>query len=291
MAGAILRGEVRKGGGAPLRGMTGRSLHDALLCVLTDGELRRRLMDDDPTLAEALGGKEAETLKRAHPERLQRLARFMARHFYRERIVRLFRYSRALLVAAGRDALDVLESTAFRSMLDSAVLGSPAAADSVARLVEARLLRDLADRPFGAALVRYEGTLFRVEAGPRRWQAAIAPRNGTPVRSVHARIIELDWNLTPLIAGLRAGAASPPDPVRDPTQLLVALSPRGRVTAIRCSLVVLRLLDALDGQTGTAEAAAAAGLSEAEATLLLSRLTDIGAVEWNPITGNRPPSA
>ncbi len=264
--------------------MTGRSLHDALLRVLTDGELRRRLLDGDPAVASALGGEEAETIRRTDPERLRRLARFMARHFYRERIVRLFRYGRALCLAAGRDPLVILELPAFSFVLDSAVLGSPATAEAVAQLVEARLLTDLADRPFGRTLVRYEGTMFRVEAGVRRWQASPPPHDGMPVRSPHARIIELDWNLTPLIAALRSGAPSRPAPSPECTRLLVALSPRGRVTSVRCPPVVSRLLDALDGHTRLAEAARAAGLGEPEAAALLAKLTEIGAVEWQPFS-------
>lgn len=263
--------------------MTGRSLHDALLRALTDGELRRRLLDGDPTVADALGEAETAVLKRANPERLRRLARFMARHFYRERIVRLFRYSRTLALAKGRDSSVVLESTAFSSLLDSAVLGSPATASAVAQLVEARLLADLSDRPYGAALVGYEGAMFRAEAGPRRWHAPAGARDGIPVRAAHARIIELDWNLTPLIAALRSGASSPPEPVREPTRLLVALSPRGRVTSVRCPDAVLRLLEALDGHTRPAEAARGAGLREGEASALLAKLAEIGAVEWQPV--------
>jgi len=259
--------------------MTGRSLHDALLMVLTDGELRRRLLDGDSTVGDALGNEEADTLKRADPERLGRLARFMARHFYRERIVRLFRWSRTLSLAAGRNPLAVLESAAFRSVVDSAVLGSPASAETVAQLVETRLLADLADRRYGAALVSYEGTMFRVEAGPRNWREPSA-RDGTPARSAQARIIELDWNLAPLIAALRAGNPLPPEPLREPTRLLVVLSPGGRVTSVRCPDPILRLLDALDGVRSPAEAARAAGLREADAGNLLQKLTEIGAVEW-----------
>lgn len=265
--------------------MKGRSLHDALLRALTDAELRRRLTEGGSTVTAELGSQEAETLKRADPERLRRLARFMARHFYRERIVRLFRYSRALCLTRGRDPLVLLDSAEFGSVLDSAILGSPATAEAVAELVEARLLADLDDRPYASALVRYEGTLFRVEAGPRRWHAPATSGDGISVRSPHARIIDLDWNLTPLITALRAGASSLPEPVREPTRLLVALSPRGRVTSVRCPDPILRLLDALDGRRGVAEAASVAGLSEAEAAKLVERLAEIGAVEWWPLAG------
>lgn len=262
--------------------MTGRSLHDALLRVLTDAELRRRVLRGAPGAVKTLGAEEAATLRRADPERLRRMARFMARHFYRERIVRLFRYSRALLASAGLDPLDVMESAAFSAVLDCAVLGSPASADAVAKLVEQRLLPDLADRPYGRDLVTYEGTMFRVEAGPRRWLAGDGNRQGVPARSPSARLVELAWDLTPLLAALRRGDSSPAQPLREPTRLLVALSPRGRVTAVRCPDVVSRLLDALDGRRRAAEAAAAVGMDERDTTALLAQLTDLGAVEWRP---------
>jgi hypothetical protein len=52
---------------------------------------------------------------------------------------------------------------------------------------------------------------------------------------------------------------------------------------VRCPDPVLRLLDALDGRRRPAEAAAAAGLREADATAVLGKLVEIGAVEWQPV--------
>jgi hypothetical protein len=265
--------------------MTGRELHDALLRVLTDGDLRRRLLDEGATAVDPLRGEATAILKGADRERLRRLARFMGRHFYRERIVRLFRSSRALALARGRDPLVVLASPPFSAALDSAVLGSPETADAVARLVEARLLQGLSDCPFGRDLVRYEGTMFRVEAAPRRWNGSPAPREGPPRRSPGARLVEMEWNLVPLIAALRSGAPALPEPPREPTRFLIALSPEGRVSAVRCPDPVKRLLDALDGRRTPGEIASTAGVSEADAERLLEKLADIGAVDWQPSHG------
>jgi hypothetical protein len=265
--------------------MTGRELHDALLRVLTDGDLRGRLLAGDPTVVDPLGDEATAILRRADRERLTRLARFMGRHFYRERIVRLFRYSRALALARGRDPLVVLDSPSFSAALDSAVLGSRETADAVARLVEARLLPDLSDCPFGRDLAGYEGAMFRVEAGPRRWHGSPADRDGLPRRSPNARLIEMEWNLIPLMAALRSGAPSPPEPPREPTRLLIALSPEGRVSTVRCPDPVKRLLDALDGRRTPAEIASTAGMSEADARRLLEQLAGIGALDWQPSPG------
>ena len=266
--------------------MTGRTLHDALLRTLTDGELRQRLLGGDPEGGGLLGPDEARTLARSDPDRLRRMARFMARHFYRERIVRLFRYGRALALKAGHDPLGLLESPEFRALLDSVVLGSAASADAVARLVEGRLLAAVAHLPFGLDLVRYEGTLFRVEAGPRRWQAGDGRREGIPARSVQTRVLELEWDLTSLMSAIRRGKPELPSPPRQPTRFLLALSPRGHVTTVRCPEPLSRFLDALDGRRTVTEAAAAAGLSEADVAPLLGQLTDMGAIEWRPTPPN-----
>lgn len=265
--------------------MTGRSLHDALLRVLTDGELRRRLLDGDSGVGQVLGVDEAAMLARSDRERLRHMARFMARHFYRERIVRLFRYGRALAREAGRDPLDVLGSAAFRDLLESVVLGSEASADAVARLVEGELLQALSV-PFARDLVRYEGTLFRVEAGPRQWSEGGGRQHGLPVKSARARILELEWDVTALFPALRRGDPVTALPAREPTRLLVALSPRGRVHSVRCPGALLRFLGALDGKRRAAEAGAAAGV-EGDLRHLLDQLTDLGAIEWRPTEETR----
>ncbi len=260
--------------------MTGRRLHDALLRALTSAEARRRLCAAAGEPA-GIAAEEAAVLRAADPERLGRLARFMGRHFYRERIVRLFAASRALARVRGVDPLAVLDGPAFAAVLDDAELGSAASADAVARLVEGALAAVLAPLPYGAALVAYEGTLFRAEAGPRQWRppAPDAPP-GPPARSPHARLCAVDWDVTGLVSAVRRGDAARPEPVRRPTRLLVALGASGRVTTLRCPEPVARLLDALDGVRSAEEAAAAAGIPPGDATRLLEQLAQVGAVEW-----------
>jgi len=260
--------------------VTGRSLHDALLRVLTSAGLRQRVISGDAGgLGTAVGAGEAAVLCRADPERLTRLARFLGRHFYRERIVRLFAASRRLAREAGCDPLTLLETPTFDTVLDVAEVGSLATAERVVALVEVRLLGALGARDYGPALVAYEGTLFRVEAGPRRWTG----RDGSgaiPARAASTRVVGLDWDVTALIAAARRGDAALPEPLETPTRLLVALSPDGRVTAVRCSAALGRLLDALDGVRSVEAVARAAGLTEPDVVQALRQLTDAGAVEW-----------
>lgn len=274
-------------------GVTARSLHDALLHVLTDGSKRERLLGGDPSLSDVVGADEAKTLRRADTKRLRGLARFMARHFYRERIVRLYRGSRALSLLKGRDPLGVLDTAQADPVLDAAVLGSPATADVVAALVETDLVEPLADRPWGSAVVCYEGATFRVAAGPRARRIDVAgqPREldgRVPVRSPQARIVTLDWNVLPLLATLRIATTPLPEPAREPTPLLVAQSPQGRVTTVRCPEAVSRFLEALNGERGLEDAAATAGLEQEKARGLVAKLTEIGAVEWRVDTPRRP---
>jgi hypothetical protein len=262
--------------------MSGRSLHDALLRVLTSAERRRRLRAGEA--APGVGAEEAAVLRAADGVRLARLARFMGRHFYRERIVRLFAASRALARRRGADPLAVLEGAAFDALLDAAEVGSAATAERVAALVEAALGPALGGLPYARDLVAYEGALFRAEAGPRRWRDVADGPGGLPVRSAHARICALEWDVTGLVAAVRRGQEQLPEPARIPTRLLVALGPGGRVSTVRCPEAVERLLVSLDGVRSTAEAGEAVGLSEADATRLLRQLAEVGAVEWQPPT-------
>jgi hypothetical protein len=268
--------------------MTGRSLHDALLRTLTSAELRRRLTSADATVASLLGGEEWAALRAGNPDRLTRLARFMGRHFYRERIVRLFAASRMLARARGSDPLRVLDGPAFATVLDAAEVGSPATAQQVAGLVEVDLGAVLAALPYASDLIAYEGALFRVEAGPRRWGGTgHGGASGPPSRSPHARLCTVEWDVTGLVAAVRRGDATLPEPARGQTRLLLALGPSGRVTTVRCPDALSRLLAALDGVRSVADAAAVAGVSEADAARTMRQLAGLGAVDWTADAAGR----
>jgi hypothetical protein len=259
--------------------VTGRSLHDALLRVLTSARLRGlALAGDVAALGAEVGHAEAAALCATDPARLGGLARFMGRHFFRERIVRLFAAGRRVARESGRDPLRVLEGPAFGAFLDSAELGSTGSAETVARLVEDELAPVLGAVGWGPALLAYEGALFRAEAGPRRWGTA---RTGTiAVRAAGARVLTLAWDVTPLVAAVRRGEATLPAPGAGPARLLIALGADGRVSAARCSDGLARLLDALAEPQPPAALAAALGVPEADLRGALEGLAGIGAVEW-----------
>ena len=108
--------------------MTGRSLHDTLLRVLSHGPLRAQLFDTHDE-APTVRSDEWHILRRVPKESLRNMARFLARHYYGERIVRLFRHIRRLAPQTGRDPLLILDTPHARAVLDHAVLGSPVTAD------------------------------------------------------------------------------------------------------------------------------------------------------------------
>jgi hypothetical protein len=148
--------------------MTGRAAHDALLGLLTDGPARAALLSGGPPPA-ALGGA------RFDRERVRRMARFLGRHFYRERIVRLCRHVRALADPLGMDPAALVDDPGFAPFVDRIVLGSPEAAAEVADRVEALFgAMSRPDAPWLEALVRYDALRLRVDGGgpARRFDSA-----------------------------------------------------------------------------------------------------------------------
>lgn len=259
--------------------MTGRSLHDALLTVLSDGTLRGRLVTGDPSASRVLGREELGMLRRVSHERLCRMARFLARHYFRERIVRLFRHVRTLAAHTGRDPLAILETPEGVALLDQSVLGTSATAERLVSLIEDSLIaNDDAIRraiPYWRDLVRYHATMFRVEAGA---SSAGGSQAGTPRRTPSTRILELDWDIPSVVADLRKRASSLPTANPTPTCLLVACARHGRVTVVRCPQDMRGLVEAADGQRSIDQLARMTGLSIQEIGGLLRQLEEIGAV-------------
>jgi hypothetical protein len=256
--------------------MTGRSLHDALLRVLSNGTLRLKLAEDD----RPDGEPEAEwaVLKGCPSERLHRMARFLARHYYRERIIRLFRHVRALTAQTGRDPLSVLATPEGSAVLDAAILGTADSAECLLALIERFLLEDdgavLQAIPYWRDLVRYQTAMFRAEAA--------GPPNPCrhPRRTSSAHILNLDWDLPAITAQLRRSATAPSGELA-PTCLLIARSARRQVTAIRCSDELRRLMEVVDGKQDVESLARLAGWSARRTQQILQELQEIGAIEWN----------
>ena len=135
----------------------------------------------------------------ADPDRVERYARFLARHFYHERIVQFFKYSRALARITGRRPEAVLKRAQFDAVLPTAVLGSRETARAVSRLVVEHVGAAGPGIPFLADLLRYEEAMMVVEAGPRVWREVENEKretNAAPPQSVEGTaLLDLDYDL------------------------------------------------------------------------------------------------
>jgi hypothetical protein len=257
--------------------MTGRSLHDALLTVLCDGQLRAHLLNGTAPTREGLSDTEWMVLSRLPTQRLRGLARFYARHYYQERVVRLFRYVRVLAPLTGRDPCRVLHTPLIVPVLDNAVLGSAASAARVLAAIEAYLTdRDEAIQaqwPFWRDLIRYQAALFQVEA---QGVSSLA-QTRYPQRSPSTQILDFDWDLPAVFEQLRASGPAPRT-VQKPSTLLVARHRHGQVLTARCTGAMRAVLEAANGQRDQDDLARAAGLSPDGVSSLLRQLREIGAV-------------
>ncbi|HEY3174130.1 MAG TPA: hypothetical protein VGK94_00045 [Candidatus Polarisedimenticolia bacterium] len=260
--------------------MTGRSLHDALLSVMADFRLRRELP------AAELGEQEAAVLARVDADRLSRMARFLTRHYYRERLVRLYSHSAALARRRGLEPSEILDGPDLAEDLDTALLGSAATADRVAARIEEWFRRAYEEKggpAYWPDLTRYEGAMFRTEAGRRVWTAGAAPQGTRPPRrSASARVVAFDIDVPALATRLEKLA--PGDPVpwavpRSPTRLLFTLSPRGILRVVRSNDALEGFLKLVDGSRSTEMIVECCGMDRSSAGAALRSLIDIGAIE------------
>jgi hypothetical protein len=222
----------------------------------------------------------------AEPERVERFARFLARHFYYERIVHFFKYSRALARVTGRRPEAVLRHPGFDALLPAVVLGSRASARAVCRLVVDHVRAGDPAVPYQDDLLRYEEAMMVVEAGPRVWRDTGSGEGGSgtgaaPELVAGTVLLELDYDLPQVLGGLLQSWTSPPEAPRQRTTLLVARSPHGRVTVARADGVVASVVQLADGTRTMDDLARAAGLRPGELEATLQGLTEIGAVRFS----------
>jgi len=216
-----------------------------------------RALQDDVirALADAPYRKSAAWRTRglADPDRVERFARFLARHFYHERVVHFFKYSRALARVTGR-------------MPDAGAA-----------------IRYLGD------LLQYEAAMMVVEAGPRIWredpesggEGAGSEEWSAPETVEGTVLLELAYDLPVVLPELlRPWSEVPQAPARS-TKLLVARSPRGRVAVARSTDAIAALLGLADGRKTLAELAHGAGLEVRELEQTLHGLVELGAVRFS----------
>lgn len=258
--------------------MTGRLLHDTLLRVLSHGPLRAQLFNEHDA-ALTCHSDEWLILRRVSKESLRNMARFLARHYYGERIVRLFRHIRRLAPQTGRDPLLVLDAPQAHAVLDQSVLGSPGTADEILSLIESFLLVDTVEIqrrfPYWQDLVRYQATMFGIEA-------RTAEGDGThlPCRSASGNIVQFEWDLPAILTDLASLNDEQARSLRRPSRLLIASSADRQVTSLRCTAHVQHLFEAADGTRTIEELGIIAELSVRQTEQALEQMKQIGAIQW-----------
>ena len=250
--------------------MSDRALQDVVLRALADGPFR--------------ASREWQQRALADPVRVERFARFLARHFYHERIVHFFKYSRALARVTGRRPEAVLRSPAFDALFPTMVLGGRNTARAVAGLVAGDVVHGAAAArvPYLKELLRYESAMMIAEAGPRVWRddEPPGPDDGAPETVEGTALLELAYDLPAILPQLLGPWADVPQAPARPITLLVARSRHGRVTVALADSVVARVVELADGRRTPEQLARAAGLGPGELEAALAGLSELGAVRF-----------
>jgi hypothetical protein len=229
---------------------------------------------------------EWQRLALADPDRVERYARFLARHFYFERVVQFFKYSRALARATGRAPEVILKSPAFDGLLPTLVLGSRETAAAVAQLVTAYVAAGGASIRYLTDLLRYEEAMMVVEAGPRVWRDAGKRDTGSRMRDGPQKVegtvlLELQYDLPAVLPELLQPWTQVPQAPERPTKLVVARSPHGRVAVARSDEGVAAVMRLADGTRTFEDLARDAGIAVAPLVETLEALVDLGAVRFS----------
>jgi len=250
-----------------------RGLQDLVLRALADAPFRASREWQDQALAD--------------PGRLERFARFLARHYYYERIVHFFKYSGALAPVTGRRPEAVLRSASFDALLATAVLGSRETARAVASVVvrDVQAATPSQPIPYLSDLLSYERAMMIAEAGPRVWRETAQGEGGSgkgaPPELVEGTVLlDLAYDLPAVLPRLLEPWTEVPQAPSRPVKLLVARSPHGRVTVARADAAVASVVELADGRKTLADLARQAGLRAADLEAALAGLADLGAVRF-----------
>ena len=253
--------------------MSDREIQDSVIRALADAPYR--------------ASPEWRGLALADPTRLERFARFLARHFYYERVVHFFKYSRALAQVTGRRPEAVLHSAGFDALLTTAVLGSRATARAVAALAVHHVRPAGAEQsiPYLDDLLAYEEAMMVAEAGPRVWRETgkgeTGKGKGTSPELVEGTVLlELAYDLPSVLPKLLQPWTEVPRAAPQRVRLLIARSPHGRVTVARADAAVASVVELADGRKTLPELAREAGLRSDHLEATLAGLADLGAVRF-----------
>jgi hypothetical protein len=140
--------------------------------------------------------------------------------------------------------------------------------------------------PYLDDLLSYEVGMMVVESGARVWRDGsqpVASKNqwSVPMRVEGTMLLDLAFDLPAVLPRLLQPWTEVPQPPQEPVRLLIARSPRGRVSVARTSATIATLLELADGRKSLDDLAREAGLRPAELEATLEGLVEIGAVRFS----------
>jgi hypothetical protein len=256
--------------------MNSRAAQDLILRLLADGPFRCTAVADSGSLpADAQA-----VLLRIDLAGLDRFARFLCRHYYRERVVHYFKYSRALAPLTGRAPEAFLKTAEFTALMPRLILGDRSSAALVLEHLERHLTHEAgsirARIPYWDDLTRYQSAFFLSDAMPPASSGG-APRR-FPMRAETATILDLSYDLPATLPLLLLPLEQLPTPAVKPTRLLFARSLHGEVTVLRCTDALKHLLASLTGEEDPRQLAARMGLAADAFEKTLRQLEQLGAI-------------
>jgi hypothetical protein len=240
----------------------GREMQDNLIRYLSDARLRKHGAGELP-------------LSEEQARRAEKFSRFLARRYYRDRLVRSFRYSR-LFALAGHTAEGVVDAVHFQNFLDECVLGSLEAARRLGEMAVVYLTVPNAPGPWWGELLEYEQGFFLQAATADHGPPTHVPRRGTS-----ALCSSFHWNLPEILACLKSGQAIGDDLKKD-VVLLFSRTVAGKIFVVEVEKTTELVWRDIDGLRGATQIAAAAALPLETVQNILQALSEIGAVVLPP---------
>lgn len=240
--------------------MNDRALQDELIRYLSDARLRAA-----PSPFLKLRGDEAQ--------KAQRFARFLARRYYRDRLIRSFRYSRRFADRTGRRAEEVCDLPQFGSFLEGCVLGSLASARTTGEVARAHLAPGASHFPWWSDLTAYEAAHLLQTATTERAQPG-----SRYLQSPSALCRRFAWALPEMLPRLCCGE-DPGEEFRRGVTLLFSRTHMGRIFVVELEAPTAAVFAAADGSRTPRGIAEAAAVTRDAAEEALRGLCEIGAVE------------
>jgi hypothetical protein len=237
-----------------------RALQDELIRYLSDADARAHPAEKLP-------------LAPAEAAKAVRFAHFLARRYYRDRLVRSFRYTRRFAAQVGRMAGDIVEGVQFNAFLGQCVLGSFAASRQVGEMAVVHLDKAPHPGPWWRDLVEYEYAYFLETA-----TSEPAARTRRHTRGASAFCQTFSWSMPEVLDRLRSGQPVPNDLRRECT-LLFSRTHLGRVFVVELEKDAAAVFRSTNGFRTPEQIAASAGVPLEAVIPLLEQFVEIGAVE------------